>query len=346
MEADSTTLDTSPKDTSFEPVFPFPVSPGNKQLYNTFSTHSGERSLEWQIIEKLQAHGLLPKTVKCPTGKAECRVVCKNARVIDRVQWVCEPCGTRQPVRLGSFFMKLQCSLLQALQIILAWSEDADIMQAAQHFGVKDRVATAIYSKMDDLAIKAQLKDRLGGEDSVVLAEMYPDCVNRLSPDTTDTPHVHRILMLADTNHIPTRYWLHVIKEDNKKIPANSSLDSEHLRATVEEVVKKATLPNSIIVTGNSVPAIEGASSTQQLLQHCDADMQRFLTSRIWRGAVTLCAAARELCAGAGAGAGAAQCAGAAQRYLHAALYRVARAELFAHALQLIADDTTQDKLE
>lgn len=65
---------------------------------------------------------------------------------------------------------------------------------------MKTKVANQIYNKLDDLAIKEYNKTRLGGPNSVVLAEIYPDCLNRLSPDTTDHPHVHRILMLADTN--------------------------------------------------------------------------------------------------------------------------------------------------
>lgn len=65
---------------------------------------------------------------------------------------------------------------------------------------IKPRVATMIYDRLDELAVKEQMKCKLGGENSVVLVEMYPDCLNRLSPDTTDQPHVHRILMLADTN--------------------------------------------------------------------------------------------------------------------------------------------------
>lgn len=52
-----------------------------------------------------------------------------------RVQWVCEGCGKRQPIRAGSFFFRLQCSILQAMQIILAWCEDADLEVAAEHFG-------------------------------------------------------------------------------------------------------------------------------------------------------------------------------------------------------------------
>ncbi|KAI8434714.1 hypothetical protein MSG28_003240 [Choristoneura fumiferana] len=309
MEADSTTFDTSPKEASCETRFPFIVSPENHQLYDSFTTLTDDTSLERQIVEKLQSHGLLQKTVNCPTGKPECKVECKKARVIDRVQWVCSGCGSRQSVRQGSLFQKLQCSLLQALQVILAWSEDADCALVAEHYGVKPRVVNLLYNKLDELAAKEQSSCRLGGGGSVVLAALYPACVDRLSPDTTAQPHRHSVLMLADTNLVPTRYWLHVIKDDNKKTPAYSSMDHEHLKAQIEEVVKEMTLPDSLLVSGWGVPALGGATSTQHLFQHCDHDMQQFLSSRIWRRAVSLCAASRSLCAGA------------AQRYLGAALF-------------------------
>lgn len=64
---------------------------------------------------------------------------------------------------------------------------------------IKPRVVNTIYNKLDDLAIQELHKTKLGGDAAVVLSEMYPDCLNRLSPDTTDQPHVHRILMIADT---------------------------------------------------------------------------------------------------------------------------------------------------
>lgn len=66
--------------------------------------------------------------------------------------------------------------------------------------GIKPKVASTIYDRLDELAVKEHNKLRLGGEDRAVLAEIYPDCLTRLSPDTTDQPHVHRVLMMADTN--------------------------------------------------------------------------------------------------------------------------------------------------
>lgn len=65
---------------------------------------------------------------------------CYKAESIDillfsRFQWLCKGCGKRLPIRTGTFFFRLQCSILQALQIILAWCEDADVNTAAQFFG-------------------------------------------------------------------------------------------------------------------------------------------------------------------------------------------------------------------
>ncbi|KAJ0180704.1 hypothetical protein K1T71_004108 [Dendrolimus kikuchii] len=312
----------------------------NFKLYNYFINNNGGKTFEWQIIEKAQEYKLLPDMVECPMNLASCKVVCKIARVVDRVQWVCEGCGRRQPIRVGSFFFRLQCTILQTLQMILAWCEDADCEVVAEHFGVKSKIARQIYDRLDELVVNELKKTQLGGENSVVLAEMYPDCLNRLSPDTTDQPHVHRILMLADTNHIPTYYRLHVIKEDPKK--GNLSNDCEILRAQLEEIVAQAVTPNSMLVTGNSLPVVDGSSSIQQLLQQCDVDMKHFLTSRIWRQGLTLCAASRDLCAGA-TSAQNQLCASSVQRYLDTATYRLRFGDgFYSHVISLIAERYTE----
>ncbi|KAM3963034.1 uncharacterized protein ACR2FA_002791 [Aphomia sociella] len=338
MEADSTTYENNPKFQD-ENCSPFSVCPGNYKLYKELISNNGDKNLEVQIIERLQNFGLLPKTIKCPTASPDCKVTCKTARVIDRVQWTCQNCGKRLPIRTGSFFMKLQCSILQSLQMILAWCEDADCDVAAEYFKVKPKVASVIYDRLDELAVRQQSKCMVGGENSVVLAEVYPDCLNRLSPDTTDQAHVHRILMLADTNHIPTHYQLHVIKDDLKKNSVSSS-DNQSLIAELEEAVSRVSVPQSVVVLGGSLPQLAGACSVQQLLQHCNPDMQHFLSSRIWRQAVSLCAASRDLCSGTAGPA----CAATVQRYLQAALYRLRHHDgFYHHLLNVIVQDYTDN---
>ncbi|XP_059057037.1 uncharacterized protein LOC131850717 [Achroia grisella] len=342
MEADSTTFENTTKNNQDEDFLPFTVCPGNFKVYKEFTGNSGEKNLETQIVQKLQNIGLLPRTIQCPTALPDCKVVSKAARVIDRVQWVCQGCGKRQPIRSGSFFMKLQCSILQSLQMILAWCEDADCDIAAEYFKVKPKVASQIYDRLDELAVLEQSKYVLGGENSVVLAEMYPDCLNRLSPDTTDQPHVHRILMLADTNHIPTHYQLYVLKDDLKKNSV-SCTDNQSLTAEIEAAVSRVTSPQSIVVSGSSVPQLAGASSVQQLLQHCDPDMQYFLSSRIWRQAISLCAASRDFCTSPDVTSGVA-CGVIAQRYLYAALYRLKHDDGFYHHLLTVIAEYFTDK--
>ncbi|KAI5632722.1 hypothetical protein NE865_14536 [Phthorimaea operculella] len=269
MEADSTTRDNS-KDGFPESKLPFTSLSGNLMFYNELTSNKGEKSFDVQIVGRLQGIGLIPKKVKCPTDEPGCELDKKTARVIDKIQWACKSCGKRLPIRTGTFFLRIQCSILQTLQIILAWCEDADYEIVAQHFGVKPKGASLIYDKLDEIAVKEMNKSQLGGEGSVVLAEMYPDCLTRLSPDTTDQPHLHRILMIADTKHVPTRYHLHVIKEGSDK---NSNTNSPALKSEIEEVLSEKVSEGSCIVTGNHVPTLEGASSIQQLVQHCDADI-------------------------------------------------------------------------
>lgn len=339
MEADSTTYDSSTKAEISQPSLPFNTYPGDFKLYKDFIASNGDQRLECQLVEKLQAIGLLPNNIKCLSSKPDCNVVCRTARVVDRVQWFCEGCGKRQPIRTGSFFFRLQCTILQAMQIIFAWCQDADLEVAAEHFGIKPKMATIIYDKLDELAIKEQHKWKLGGENSVVLADMYPDCVNRLSPDTTDQPHMHRILMLADTNHIPTSYWLHVIKDDIKKASSDDS-ENQVLKTDIEEAIHYAVVKDSLIVMGNNVPMIHGATSIQQLFQHCEVDMQHFLSTRIWRQAVSLCYASRSICSDKLA---AAACGAVAQRYLTTALYRIRHDDgFFRQVLETIGNEYTE----
>ncbi|CAH2240201.1 uncharacterized protein LOC120624473 [Pararge aegeria] len=338
MEADSTTYESNPKSQNNEIYLPFSTSPGNLNLLKEFISNEGGRNLESQLVGRLQSFGLLPTNITCPTNGSDCKVICKSARVIDRVQWVCEGCSKRLPIRTGSFFFKLQCSILQTLQLILAWCEDTDTMAAAQYFDVKPRVAISIYDKLDSLAINELKKSKLGGENAVVLSEIYPDCLNRLSPDTTDQPHVHRILMIADTKHIPTHYRLHVIQDDLKKPQSNYD---QSLSKEIEQVLSTETEAQSMLVMGNNVP-IDGTVPLQQLTQHCDTDMQHFLTSRIWSQALTLCSASRDFCAGTPTHV----CANTVQKYLDTSLYRLRYGDgFYDHILRIISNEFTQNGL-
>ncbi|KAJ2952895.1 hypothetical protein O0L34_g7258 [Tuta absoluta] len=348
MEADSTTLDSS-KDGFPESKLPFTSISSNLMLYNELSSKNGEKSLELQIVDRLQATGLIPKKVKCSTNEPGCKLDKKTARVIDKIQWACKSCGKRMPIRTGTFFLRIQCSILQTLQMILAWCEDADYEIAAHHFGVKPKVASLIYDKLDELAIKEMNKSQLGGEGSVVLTEMYPECLTRLSPDTTDQPHLHRVLMIADTKHVPTHYHLHVIKEGSEK---NTNINSPAVKSEIEEVLSEKVSEGSCIVTGNHVPAVEGASSIQQLVQHCDADMQHFLTFGIWRQALTLCSASRDICdlppspspsSTPSLSPPPRPCARAVQRYLLTALYRYRHnGDFYRQVLDVISAEYTE----
>ncbi|XP_032513972.2 uncharacterized protein LOC116767658 [Danaus plexippus] len=340
MEADSTTYEDNRKSSNSEICLPFNCNPANLKLYEELVSDSGNRSLESQLITKLQAFGLLPVNITCPEDAPTCKVVCKLARVIDRVQWVCEGCSKRQPIRTGSFFFKLQCTILQTLQLILAWCEDAELNSAAQYFDVKPRVASLIYDKLDDLVINEIDKIKLGGDNTVVLSELYPDCMNSLSPDTTEQPHVHRILMLADTKQIPTHYRLHVIREDLRKLPGH--VNSEQcMKEEIERVISNTVTAQSMFVSGSTMPGVDRTVPLTALLQHCDPEMQHFLRTRIWSQAVSLCTASRDLCS---LPCPTFSCATSVQRYLDTSLYRLRYGDgFYEHMLRLVAMEYTQN---
>ncbi|XP_045445688.1 uncharacterized protein LOC123653746 [Melitaea cinxia] len=339
MEADSTTYENNSK-SSDDICLPFSSNPEDLKFYKVLISHIGNCSLESQLIEKLQSLGLIPEKVTCPENKPDCKVSLKSARVVDRFQWLCKGCGKRLPIRTGTFFFRLQCSILQALQIIFAWCEDADVYTAAQFFDVKPKVACSIYDRLDELAIEQLHKYKLGGENAVVMSEMYPDCLNRLSPDTTDQAHVHQILMMADTKHIPTYYKLHVIQRDPKRLRSNTDKD-EFLEEEIKASLLRVAKPGSMLVTGNNVPLIDRTVPLQQVIAHCNVNMQHFLCSRIWRQALVLCSAARELCSGA-----ADSCSAPLQRYLDTASYRLRHPRHFyEHTLRALAADVTHPAL-
>ncbi|VVD02252.1 unnamed protein product [Leptidea sinapis] len=189
MEADSTTYDSGSyinNSNDKNIFFPFTASPRNIALYEELLIKKGDKPLECQIVERLQNFGLLSTSLQCPEARPDCNLVCKPAR--------------------------LQCSILQAMQMIFVWCEDAEITEAAEFFDVKFRTASIIYEKLDELTATQMRRTKLGGEGAAVLTEMYPDCLNRQSPDTTDQAHALQILMVADTKQIPTNYRLHVMK--------------------------------------------------------------------------------------------------------------------------------------
>ncbi|XP_050678549.1 uncharacterized protein LOC126974886 isoform X2 [Leptidea sinapis] len=277
MEADSTTYDSGSyinNSNDKNIFFPFTASPRNIALYEELLIKKGDKPLECQIVERLQNFGLLSTSLQCPEARPDCNLVCKPARVVDRVQWVCEGCKKKQPIRTGSFFYKLQCSILQAMQMIFAWCEDAEITEAAEFFDVKFRTASIIYEKLDELTATQMRRTKLGGEGAAVLTEMYPDCLNRQSPDTTDQAHALQILMVADTKQIPTNYRLHVMKSNLKKVPFSDTL--QLIQAEVQEVISSVIESDPLLVCGNNVPPVDAAVPLTQLLQHCDVEMQHF----------------------------------------------------------------------
>lgn len=338
MEADSTTFDDEgAKSLEFgNPRFPFNISPQNLKFYLA-NIHKKGPGSELLLVEWLQHLGLIPGTMSCPTKANSCKMNCRRARVVDRVQWQCESCSNRLSIRTNTFFKKISCSLRQILQMVLAWCEDADCQVASQYFGVKYPVANTIYVKLDDYAISQVKGTRLGGEDCVVVSQLYPDCINVRSPDTTAQKHTHQILMLADTKYVPTRYRLHVIKNNGAVRNLSRKDGKRALSKEITNVLQTVTDPQSLLLRGQHVPSDIGVS-VLSLIQHADNEMQHFLSESMWRQAINLCLASRDICTKSNTELSCI-CAISVQRYLNVSLYRIQQGDgFYERMLRVIAD--------
>ncbi|GBP28008.1 hypothetical protein EVAR_83639_1 [Eumeta japonica] len=323
MEADSTTIENEEKSSVPEEKlnFPFNVSHENLQYYMNFIHNSKNTQKENQLVFWMQRIGLLPKVKLCQKCNPQQKMECRKARVIDRWQWWCAKCEARAPVRDGSFFARISCSLIDALKLILAWCEDADCNIVASQLGVKLRVASMIYDRLDELAVELHTRIKLGSAEGLMLVTMYPDCLYRQSPDTTDQPHKHRILMMADTTNIPTNYWLHVIKTGCEKL----SNDDNEIKEEVSSILS-SVYGCGLLLVEDCVPFTEHHEqlrliSMNSVADHACSDMKRFIYEDFWRQATILCSASRDYCASKDYSS-IKDCTRAVQRYLHVAAYR------------------------
>lgn len=56
----------------------------NLRLYMEFVHNNFDKSIESQLIERLQNFGLLQNHVKCMSKTPDCKLICRPARVVDR----------------------------------------------------------------------------------------------------------------------------------------------------------------------------------------------------------------------------------------------------------------------
>jgi hypothetical protein len=178
-----------------------------------------EEGKDGELIDWLKDINLLRRTQKCtnPECQGTKPMEWKRARIVDKFHWSCPLCKKKVSIRTDSPLSEFHCSFKIILDTIVAWCDGISLEEyTKENKAVKGVIAKRIYSACTaatDWYMQSHPElTYLGGENSVVLVDIFPDgCM-------TTTPHNNnysrRVLCVADTSHMPARVWAQLI--DNK----------------------------------------------------------------------------------------------------------------------------------
>lgn len=250
-----------------------------------------EEGKDGELIDWLKDIGLLQRAQKCvnPDCLGLKPMEWKRARIVDKFHWSCPMCKKKASIRTNSPLADFHCSFKVILDTITAWCDGISLEDyTKENKTVKGVIAKRIYSTcttVTDWYMQSHPDlGYLGGENSVVLVDTFPDgCM-------TTVPHNNnynkRILCMADTSHMPARIWAHILE--------SKSLDSQKLAAMVNDHIR----PGSTIVASPGLfPFLEGIKgmaeiiSVEALTALDPADYQRSLKNleTIWKATVSVC---------------------------------------------------------
>ncbi|KAI5697099.1 hypothetical protein M8J75_005080 [Diaphorina citri] len=225
---------------------------------------------EGDLCNWLKSIGLLATEVKCPN--ADCNNVnltwCK-ARVVDKYNWSC----------------------------IYSWCKNVCVDDICDNNKLKLNVGKRIYGQCATVAEwymqNHPEQSNLGGVDSVVLVDIFPDGNMTLVPHNNNFSK--RILCIADTTFIPARVWAKILDPTHHNKENNNP---------VIEAVFAHVLPGSTLVTSqqlyNDLCMIKGMSdvvSVEALMKLDPPENQQSLVNleTIWSATVAVCTQVQEM---------------------------------------------------
>lgn len=103
----------------------------------------------------------------------------------------------------------------------LGWCRNVPLSDIGGEGRTKANVAKRIYNGCSQVAewqLKKMVADfKLGGNDVVVIVDVFPDGNMSLEvPTTSNNNFSKRVLCIADTAHVPVRVWASLLDGSNK----------------------------------------------------------------------------------------------------------------------------------
>uniref|UniRef100_A0A0A9XQ33 Serine/threonine-protein kinase TOR1 n=2 Tax=Lygus hesperus TaxID=30085 RepID=A0A0A9XQ33_LYGHE len=249
-----------------------------------------EEGKDGELIDWLKDIGLLRRSQKCTNS--ECQGLkpmdWKRARIVDKFHWSCPACKKKASIRLDSPLADFHCSFKIILDTITAWCDGISLEEyTKENKSVKAVIAKRIYNTCTTVADWYMQShpdlSYLGGENSVVLVDTFPEGCMTTTPHNNNYPK--RVLCLADTSHMPARIWAHIV---------DKNLDYQKLTALVAEHVR---IGSTIVASPALYPMLHGMKgmaeviSVEALMALDPADYQRSLKNleTIWKSTVSVC---------------------------------------------------------
>lgn len=249
-----------------------------------------EEGKDGELIEWLKDIGLLRRSQKC--SNPECQgtkpMEWKRARIVDKYHWSCPLCKKKVSIRMDSPLADFHCSFKIILDTIIAWCDGVSLEEyTKENKVVKGVIAKRIYSTCTsvadwymqthpDLAL-------LGGENSVVLVDTFPDGCMTTVPHNNN--YSKRILCMADTSHMPARIWAQVI-DKNMDYQRLQHLVHDHVRSGSTIVTSPGLFPLLQLLKG-----MAEIISVEALMALDPVDYQKSLKNleTIWKTTVGVC---------------------------------------------------------
>ncbi|XP_066995816.1 uncharacterized protein [Anabrus simplex] len=211
---------------------------------------------EGELIEWMKDMGLIKQAVRCPCAGQRGKMVWSKARIVDKYTWVCRACSKKLSIRSESFFAGFKCDLKKVMLAILCWCNRVSGEVAAKQLDLRLTVVFRIYDSLSQVAsnyVKAHSDEwKLGGENVVVLVDVYPDGYMSTVPRSMEvgrrrSTNKKRILCIAEISQIPSRIWVKILEE----VSSNSKDSPEVTQRAVQEALHEITehvLPGSILL--------------------------------------------------------------------------------------------------
>ncbi|XP_075218115.1 uncharacterized protein LOC142322912 [Lycorma delicatula] len=245
---------------------------------------------EAELCAWLKDIGFIQRSNKCKTPSCNGHEMSwKKARIIDKYHWVCPLCKKKASIRLGSFLEDIQCSVRSAIEAILGWCEGVSVDGLQNDGKIKSSIVKRIYSQCSNVVDWYILKHPeisiLGGENSVVIIDIFPDGCMTMTPHNNN--YTKQVLCVADTLYMPPRIWTHILE------PGESKDHSKLIPLLLSHIRPGSTL----VVTPQLFPELRNAKdmaeviSIEALMALDHDDYQRSLKNleTIWASTVSVC---------------------------------------------------------